>query len=419
MIILHGSASDGRLVLWGEASLESNGKPVRRAARKRAQRSRFALETDRLAEAAAGELADFKASKDQREIWTAWLPSNERGAIPSSPLLLEEPEEQGEVKLSAWETPAIVLTNEQAVSVLVAALGRTTWGPGVVVGKTLSYWASVLGLAAALVARQQYLPGLDVRGGGAEFFAQWEPVLIGEDRLAAERLARSMPHACRALDRAGDGPPETAGSTVLSEILHSLVDQLVRTATAPPSKNAGRFVSQHDHWVHALRSGEGRMNGDAAELARLAEQVRQWRRPIELAASAPYRLCLRLEEPKVGPQRQFDQWRVGYLLQAMDDPSLLVPVKSAWKARGREAMVLHRDGFQPREYLLSALGQAAAICPRIEASLKSAAPAGYTVDSRGAHEFLSERAAASSRRASACFCRRGGVARASDFCLTA
>ena len=82
---------------------------------------------------------------------------------------MEEPEEAGEVKLSAWETPAIVLSNEQAVSVLVAALGRTTWGPGVVVGKTLSYWASVLSLAAALVARQQYLPGLDVQGDGAEF----------------------------------------------------------------------------------------------------------------------------------------------------------------------------------------------------------------------------------------------------------
>ncbi len=394
MIILHGSASGGRLVLWGEASLETNGNPGRRAARKRTQRSRFALEVDRLAEAVAGEVADFKVSKDQRQIWTAWLPSNEYGAIPSSPLLLEEPEEQGEVKLSAWETPAIVLTNEQAVSVLVAALGRTTWGPGVVVGKPLSYWASVLSLAAALVARQQYLPGLDVQGDGAEFFARWEPVLIGEDRLTAERLARSMPHACRALDRAGDGPTETAGSAVFAEALHSLVDHLVRTAAPPPSKNVGRFVSQHDQWVHALRSRDGRMNGDTAELSRLAEQVRQWRRPIELAASAPFRLCLRLEEPKVGPQRQFDQWRVGYLLQAMDDPSLLVPVKSAWKARGREAMVLDRDGFQPREYLLSALGQAAAICPRIEASLKSAAPAGYTVDSRGAHEFLSERAAA-------------------------
>ncbi len=136
------------------------------------------------------------------------------------------------------------------------------------------------------------------------------------------------------------------------------------------------------------------MTGDTAELGRLAEGVRQWRRPIEVAAQAPFRLCLRLEEPKHGPQRRYDQWRVGYLLQAMDDRSLMVPVKAAWKARGREAVVLKRDGFDPREYLLSALGQAATICPRIEQSLKTAAPAGYTVDSHGAHEFLSERAAA-------------------------
>ncbi|WP_202802892.1 SNF2 helicase-associated domain-containing protein, partial [Singulisphaera acidiphila] len=56
--------------------------------------------------------------------------------------------------------------------------------------------------------------------------------------------------------------------------------------------------------------------------------------------------------------------------------------------------ILGRDGFKPREYLLSALGQAAAISPRIEASLKSAAPSGYELDATGAHEFLAEKAAA-------------------------
>ena len=134
------------------------------------------------------------------------------------------------------------------------------------------------------------------------------------------------------------------------------------------------------------------MTGDAAS-CRLAEEVRQWRRPIELAASAPFRLCLRLEEPKSGDPRRHDQWRVGYLLQAMDDQSLLVPVKSAWKASGREAVVLNRDGFQPREYLLSALGQAATLCPRIEAEPEvGGTRRTMTVDAPAAHEFLSETA---------------------------
>ncbi len=398
MIILHASASDGRLVFWGETSLEPLAKPAKKAVRRngqfRVQPSRFALANDRLADVLADLSGGFKVSKDQRQQWTAWLPSSEPGALPSSPLLIDLPEEPGEVELAAWKTPALVLTSEQAVAVLLAIFDRTTCAPGVVVGKTLTYWSSVLRFAGALVARQQYLPGLDVQADEVGALARWEPVLVGQDRVEAERLARLMPHACRALCLDEVNPPRLAASAVLFQVVTTLVDNLARSAALRTTKDAGKFVSLHDQWIHALHTESGRMTGDAGELARLAEGVRQWRRPIELAASAPFRLCLRLEEPKFGAPRRYDQWRVGYLLQAMDDQSLLVPVKSAWKARGREAVVLNRDGFQPREYLLSALGQAATICPRIEQSLKSAAPGGYTVDSRGAHEFLSERAAA-------------------------
>ena len=397
MIILHASASDGRLVFWGETSLEPSGKPAKKAARRngefRAHLSRFALDAERLVEIFAG-LTGSKVSKDGRQQWIAWLPSSERGALPSSPLLVEEPEEPGEVRIGPWKTPALALTSEQAVALLLAVIDRTTCGPGVVIGKTLAYWSSVLRFAGALVARQQYLPGLELLADASGGLAGWEPVLVGHDRIEAERLARSMPHACRALCQDEAAPPQIAAATVLFPAVTALVDHLVRTAAPRAGKDGARMVSRHDQWIEALCAESGNLGGDAAELAGLAEQVRQWRRPIELAASAPFRLCLRLEEPKPGPQREHDQWRVGYLLQAMDDQSLLVPVKSAWKPGGHEAVVLNRDGFQPREFLLSALGQAATICPRIEHSLKTAAPAGYTVDSRGAHEFLSERAAA-------------------------
>src|SRR5204862_289443 len=45
-----------------------------------------------------------------------------------------------------------------------------------------------------------------------------------------------------------------------------------------------------------------------------------------------------------------------------------------------------------REDLLTALGQAAALCPFVEASLKSPTPAGFGVDVQGAHRFLAEHA---------------------------
>jgi SNF2 family DNA or RNA helicase len=397
MIILHASSAEGKLLLWGETSPETDGKPRRKATRKKGTaglvRSRFALDHDPLVDAVALEVPGFRVSKDQRQHAVIWLPSNEGGALPSSPLLTEQPWDPGTVTIAPWEVPALALTADQAVEILVGAIGRTTWGPGVVAGKTLTYWATVLRFAGALVARQQFLPGLVAEGDGKEFQARWEPVLTGEARLQAEQLARAMPHACRALTRDAENPSASAASIELTEIVGMLVDHLVRTAAPTKVKTPTRFASLHDQWVHVLRTPDGRMTGEPAEMAQLIDQVRTWRRPIDVVASAPFRLCFRLEEPKADTGKAAERWHVDYLLQAVDDLSLLVPAEAAWQAHGREAAVLGRDGFRPREYLLAALGQAATLSPQIESSLKAAAPAGYELNTAGAHEFLSEKAA--------------------------
>jgi SNF2 family DNA or RNA helicase len=396
MIILHASASNGQLVLWGETATQESGKAPPKASRGKSAagpaRSRFALEAYRLVDAVAAEVPDARLTRAKRQLAVAWLPSNDDGALPSSPLLTEQPVDAGAVRIAPWEVPALVLTSEQAVVILAACKGRTTLGSGVVVGKSLAYWASVLRFAGALVARQQYLPGVAADADGATFRARWEPVLTGESRLEAERLARSLPHACRAVGQDPENPPETAASTVFAEVVGLLVDHLVRTAAEPLWRGPGRFPSLHDQWAHALRSTDGLLKGEAAELAQLAGQVRTWRRPIDIAASAPFRLCFRLEEPEADTGKAAGRWRVNYLLQAVDDLSLLVPAEAAWKARGKEAEILGRDGFRPREYLLASLGQAATLSPPIEASLKAASPAGYDLDTSAAHEFLSAHA---------------------------
>jgi SNF2 family DNA or RNA helicase len=85
-------------------------------------------------------------------------------------------------------------------------------------------------------------------------------------------------------------------------------------------------------------------------------------------------------------------WRIRYLLQARDDPSLLIPVADAWKPSGQVAALFAARNFASREYLLTTLGQAAGLCPPIEGSLASAAPSGFTTDATGAHRFLTEHA---------------------------
>jgi SNF2 family DNA or RNA helicase len=156
------------------------------------------------------------------------------------------------------------------------------------------------------------------------------------------------------------------------------------------------FDSLHDQWLHALRSVDGRLEGEPEELAKLADQIREWRRPVSVATTSPFKLCFRLEEPEAPVEDEKPQndgtWQVRYLLQGVDDPSLLVPADEASTSGKRRQAVLTRPGFNAREFLLLSLGRASTLCPRIEASLKQAVPGGYGTDATGAYEFLTEKA---------------------------
>ncbi len=420
MIVLHAAAWGGGLGLWAEASSPGNGESATRKGRKPKARLATPLPFDAgqtgLAEAV--RLAGFGLRADAASVRAraVWLPTAGGVPAPSSPLVTSEPMPKGAPVLAPWLVASLELAPAGAVELLSAVMGRATLAPGLIAGKDLAYWAAALRLAGSLVARQQFLPAIEESDG--LWRATWQPVLEGDDARRMGELAGQMPAACRAMSEPdAAAPPERPAASVLARMVGGMVDRLVRaaagTAEERASKRKGRrakpsFDSLHDQWLYALQSADGVMEADAAELGRFAEQVRQWRRPIALTTAAPARLCFRLEEPPVEevagegsppasaalPAPPAGPWRVRYLLQAADDPSLLVPVEEAWTGPGKLPAVLKRRGFDARDFLLSSLGQAAGICPRIEASLKTARPAGYETDTGGAHEFLTLRAAA-------------------------
>jgi SNF2 family DNA or RNA helicase len=347
------------------------------------------------------------------EAGIVWLPAVDDQPVASSSLIAEPPSSHAKAMLRPWTVTVWRLSPEQAVELLCACVGKQMLAPGMVAGNDLMFWATAMRFAGALVARQQFLPGVTEENDRCR--ACWKPVFTGPDADLLAKLAKAMPPACRALTRAADSPPETPALSVLSAFIAEIVDHLVRSSAAQQmgvglrpaptvgpkrQKKAAAFDSVHDQWLHTLRSSAGDMAGDAAELAQLATQVREWQHPISIATATPFRLCFRLEEPE-GDGDDADNgrysggaWYVRYLLQAADDPSLLIQTQDAWNAKGSKASLLKRGGFNAREYLLSSLGQASGISPRVEASLKTAAPGGYDLDATGAYEFLSEKAVA-------------------------
>ena len=363
----------------------------------------FAASTGELTEALKKMSLGLKPAASPAYHVTAWLPTRGDSPVPSGALIAEPPRSRAKAKLAPWTVAAYRFSTAEAVKLLCASIGKRMLAAGVIVGVDLAYWAEALRFAGSMMARQQFLPGFTTDTD--EPRATWDPVFIGMDTERLAGLARRMPAAARALSEPDAAePPEMPSIAVLRQFVATLADYLVRTATSDASPPAARrrknklpFDSVHDSWLHALRSIDGVVEGDTADLAQLAAQVREWRRPIAVSAGSPFRLCFRLEEPedtatteKEGEKVSGDAWYVRYLLQPCDDPSLLIPVDEAWKAGGRKISALKRNGSNVREFLLSSLGQASGICPRITASLENAKPAGYPLDAAKAHQFLTE-----------------------------
>ena len=101
-----------------------------------------------------------------------------------------------------------------------------------------------------------------------------------------------------------------------------------------------------------------------------------------------FRTCFRLEQPH-GHEAV---WRLRILLQAADDPSLLVPAELVWQETSETLEYLNYRFPQPHERLLSDLGKAGKLFAPIERSLQGAHPAVCELNTDEAHLFLNQAA---------------------------
>ena len=142
----------------------------------------------------------------------------------------------------------------------------------------------------------------------------------------------------------------------MKRFVEQLVDHIVRSHREPEAEDgivsvsASLFAGEdspdstvHDRWLAALRAEQAALRGKDNELEDLAEQIREWRKPLDATIGAPFRLCFRLEEPappregaarasapygkRNGKARMREamrpgqrRWYVRYLLQGTDDP---------------------------------------------------------------------------------------------------
>ena len=287
----------------------------------------------------------------------------------ASPELVRDPlmagsAPRGKLRLRHWQVRAVSIRPSALPELLASEL------PGCRVGTDARFLGELASFAEGLVAGGRVLPALQFEGERPA--ARWVPALSGADSARFVALRDAMPHALRA---ASDDAPEQ----VLTTALHALVDDTARSRlTGELTGGRGATAS----WLNAL-TGDPHINADRAQLRALAGQLDSWR--AGLVGDSPLRTCFRLH----APEDDDPDWIVEFMLQAVDDPGVLISAEDVW---ADDPQVLRRWVDQPQELLLTELGRASRICPELDTALRSSHPTELVLDTEGAYEFLSRAA---------------------------
>jgi len=314
---------------------------------------------------------------------TLRLPAVKGIPLPSPGLIHNWEIDTAEPSLAQFTVDGIWMPPTEALSVLLAySTPHTDPGTSYHPGTCFRYWNMVVALALEALATHKLIPVID----GED--ARWLPVLDSpRDAQRLSQLETAMPPICRA--EATEEGEHLSPRILLNSFLNIFCDSLAREwgkAVAP------KFYYSDDepanHWLEALFNESPVIKLSSNQLQNLASGHHTWMRNLYVAGDAAFRIAFRLEAPAL----QELPWQLHYLIQAKDDPSLLIPANEVWKkTKGAMTHLGHRFE-QPQEKLLAGLGYAARLFPPITESLKSKRPTELAVDTGGAYTFLRETA---------------------------
>ena len=300
--------------------------------------------------------------------------------MPLSSMEKGEPSQE----LAPWRVPILVFRGTAVVDLLRAVPAEPSFG--LRRGPSLEAWSALMFLAMELVARGRVLPVF--QGEGPDVLTRWRPLPEERDRLFLKALSQSLPGLCRAgFAKAGQNlAPSSA--VVVGAALDAFTDLAMRRMFRSYAFEMGPGPSAEKAWLNSLVDATGLAENAAKQLPGHLPSLEAWMRPVWVDQAKPFRLCFRLSEG--GEQRP---WRVDFLLQASDDPSLMVGAAQVWARSRTLESVLQRRLLRPDEFLLGELGRALRVFPALEGALKTARPEALALDATGAHAFLKESAA--------------------------
>lgn len=337
--------------------------------------------------------------KPERGSVTLLLPTTLAGPQPSPSLLHDwKLDRRSKVTLERWRMAGLSLTPVNALPILTHLPAAFELPANIRIGDDLRFWETATMLVLEVLAQQKVLPTLtQADADGQNYHARWMPVVDGpRDAPRLARLLEAMPPLCRGGADSVEAAPDP--QQLLDSFLNTMTDALARQwgindrPAEPKSQNAALG------WLRGLFGENPAVKAANAQLQRLQNSYYAWLRNLYVAGDRHVRVAFRLEAPMQqaanDKQRQTkdESWMLHFLLQAREDPSLLIPATEIWQTSGTVLKALGRQVEQPQEKLLSGLGYAARHFPPLARTLQGSTPTAAPLSTADAYTFLRETA---------------------------
>ena len=323
----------------------------------------------------------FYEQKEELDLTKQWqdelvlLPSQKKPKSKTViPLLYEQfieiDNKLSSVILYPWIIDGFKLNFQQAVNFLQKLpLSKVDY-----LGSDLRFWSHVYRWSLDLICRHKFLPSIDENNN-----CFWQPLLDSNlDQSRLNKFVRLMPSICRCYVEEEEAPPIEQQELILSFLINILDAQLQQLLNIPITANSELMIQP---WLDCL----SQENNYSCQLStvdskRLQTSFDNWTLPIQdylitadyQLVNKQYRNCFKLQPPSSQNRNDnYENWKLDYYLQAIDNPDFLIPTEQIWQHHKAELRIDDRLIENPQEIVLKGLGLAAKFYEPIAKSLNN------------------------------------------------
>ncbi|WP_291636112.1 DEAD/DEAH box helicase [Clostridium sp.] len=258
----------------------------------------------------------------------------------------------------------------------------------------LKFWIAVAKFTAELIIKHKYLPSLTIDRVNKKVNSQWRWHTSDSEYIDKKKaLCSNMPITCKAyFPLENEEFIYTNSTKLVSNFMDSMIDSMVRCSCTEINSGSDylecSFSNLGSTWIHSLFSKLPEIPIDKSDQIKMLNDYKKWIEPIKIKHSnLKFRTCF-----KVIPPSREEEWTIEYLLQAKDDPSLILPAKTIFEESMDTMTYLNKKFNNPQERLLEDLAVASKVFIPIERSLYDAVPTECKVSMEEAYSFLRESA---------------------------